>query len=126
MISLTVNEIIKIHKKLILKTGGLDGGVRDIGLLESAIASANNTFGDVEQYPSIEEKAARLTFAIISNHSFVDGNKRIGILVMLMTLNLNNVKITYTQQELINLGLSVADGSFNYNEIYNWILQHKK
>ena len=124
MILLTVSEIISIHSKLIAKTGGLDG-IRDISLLESAVASANNSFDDVEQYPSIEEKGARLAFAIISNHAFIDGNKRIGILTMLMTLKLNQVNITYSQEELIELGLSVASGKLKYDEIYNWILEHK-
>ena len=82
----------------------LSFSLRTIGLLESAVASANNSFYDVEQYPSLEEKAARLAFAIVSNHAFIDGNKRIGILVMLMTLKLNNIKIFYSQQDLVNLG----------------------
>ncbi|MFI3206995.1 MAG: type II toxin-antitoxin system death-on-curing family toxin [Clostridia bacterium] len=124
MILLTINEIIQIHSKLIAKTGGLDG-VRDENLLISAVESANNSFGDVEQYPSVEEKSARLCYAITSNHAFVDGNKRIGVMTMLMTLNLNNIKISYTQLELISIGLSVADGSFKYEQIYNWILTHK-
>ena len=123
MILLTTEEIISIHSKLILKTGGLDG-IRDKGLLESAIYSANSSFDDVEQYKTIEEKSARLAYSIVNNHAFIDGNKRIGILVMLMMLKLNNIKISYTQDELINLGLSIASGSSNYDDIYNWINAH--
>lgn len=123
MMFLTIDEIIKIHGKLIAKTGG-SGGLRNRGLLESAIHSANNSFDEIEQYPSFEEKAARLAYAIIKNHAFVDGNKRIGILVMLMTLKLNNVKITYSQTELIDLGLSVASGQYGYSDIYDWIKNH--
>ena len=84
MTLLTVDEIIALQKKVIAKTGG-SYGLRDRGLLESAVYSADSAFGDVEVYPSLEEKAARLTFAITGNHAFVDGNKRIGMLVMLMT-----------------------------------------
>lgn len=124
MIMLTIEEIIEIHSKLILKTGGLDG-IRDKGLLESAVFSISNGYGDVEVYPTIEEKAARLAFSIVNNHAFWDGNKRIGILAMLMTLNLNNVLITYTQQELISLGLGTARGTINYDEILSWIINHK-
>ncbi len=124
MILLTTSEIISIHEKLILKTGG-SGGVRDITLLESAVSSASNFFEDFEQYPSIEEKAARLAFAVIGNHAFIDGNKRIGILTMLMTLSLNNVKLSYTQRELIDLGLSIASGVYKYDSIFNWIMSHK-
>jgi len=78
-----------------------------------------------EAYPTIEEKAARFMFTLTNNHAFVDGNKRIGVFSMLMTLQLNNVKLCYTQQELISLGLSVADGSKGYGEILAWIIEHK-
>jgi len=64
--------------------------------------------------------------AIIKNHPFHDGNKRIGILVLLMTLKLNHITIQYTQQELILLGLSIADGTLNYSEILDWIKIHSK
>ncbi len=124
MILLNISEILSIHSKLIMKTGGTDG-VRDIGLLESAVYSAAGAFGDEEVYSAVEEKSARLCFAIISNHAFVDGNKRIGILIMLMTLKLNKIKIAYTQKELIDLGLSVAAGSIGYDEILKWILKRK-
>ncbi|MFI3244474.1 MAG: type II toxin-antitoxin system death-on-curing family toxin [Akkermansia sp.] len=125
MILLSTEEIIRVHSKLINKTGGLDG-LRDKGLLESAIASASNSFGDYEQYPTIEEKAARLAFAIVANHAFLDGNKRIGILVMLLSLRINQINLIYTQQELIHLGLALADGSADYKTTYEWILCHRQ
>ncbi len=124
MILLTVSEITSLHSLLISKTGGLDG-LRDLGLLESAVFSAVASFDNIERYPTIEEKSARLAFSLVNNHAFVDGNKRIGILVMLTTLKLNNIHITYTQAELIALGLSIADGSANYEHIHNWIISHK-
>ena len=95
MILLTVDEIIELHTKLIAKTGGSDG-LRDIGLLESAVYSAQSSFGDEELYPTVSQKAARLMFALVSNHAFVDGNKRIGVFVMLTTLRLNGITLHYT------------------------------
>ncbi len=86
-----------LHGKLLKATGGLPG-LRDRGLLESAVFGVDASFEDVEQYPTVEEKAARLAYALIANHTFVDGNKRISILAMLMTLQLNDV---YIQRELI-------------------------
>lgn len=124
MIFLTVEEVIALHDKLIERTGG-SHGLRDQGLLESAIYSAASGFADDEAYPTIEEKAARLMFSLTRNHAFVDGNKRIGVFTMLMTLQLNNVKLNYTQAELISLGLSVADGKTEYFEILDWIMEHK-
>ena len=124
MILLTVEEITALHEKLIDRTGG-SHGIREQSLLESAVYSAVSSFGDNEAYPSVEEKAARLMFALTNNHAFVDGNKRIGVLVMLVTLQLNNVKISYTQSELIHLGLSVADGKTDYEKILSWIKEHE-
>lgn len=124
MIFLTVEEIINLHKKLIQTTGGIDG-LRDRGLLESAIYGVFSSYDDIERYKSIEEKAARYAFGLVKNHAFIDGNKRIGVLSMLMILGLNEIRIDYTQQELIDLGLSIADGSMDYDDILNWIMQHK-
>lgn len=64
-------------------------------------------------------------FSLTSNHAFVDGNKRIGVFTMLMTLQLNNAKIKYTQAELISLGLSVADSKTDYDKILSWIKEHE-
>ena len=124
MITLTVSEILRLHQKLLDATGGLSG-TRDLGLLESAVYSANQVFGEEEAYPTVEQRAARLAYAITQNHPFVDGNKRIGMLVMLMTLRLDHVQIQYTQAELIQLGLSVADNSYRYEDILAWITNHK-
>lgn len=124
MILLTVEEVIALHDKLIERTGGSQG-LRDQSLLESAVYSTMSAFGDSEAYPTVEEKAARLMFSLTNNHAFVDGNKRIGVFTMLMTLQLNNIKINYTQAELISLGLSVADGKTEYVEILDWIMEHK-
>lgn len=124
MILLTVDEISLLHEKLLAATGGTPG-LRDRGLLESAVFGVNAGFEDVEQYPTVEEKAARLAYALVENHAFVDGNKRIGMLAMLMTLALNEVALHYTQAELIELGLGVANGSIKYGGILDWIKQHE-
>lgn len=124
MMLLTIDEIVRIHQKIIKATGG-SPELRDKGLLESAIYSTEASFDDIEIYPSAEEKAARLSYAIINNHSFVDGNKRIGIVVMLITLQLNNVNIQYSQKELIYLGVQIASGDINYNQIFQWIKEHR-
>ncbi len=124
MILLTVEEIIELHDKLIHRTGG-SHGIRDLSLLESAVYSAVSGFEGSEAYPSVEEKAARFMYALTNNHAFVDGNKRIGVFTMLMTLQLNNINLRYKQPELISLGLSVADGSKDYDGILTWIIEHK-
>ena len=123
MIVLTVDEIVLLHEKLLTATGGASG-LRDRGLLESAVFAMNAGFEEIEQYPTVEEKAARLAYALTQNHAFVDGNKRVGMLAMLTTLALNEVEIYYTQAELIELGLGVASGLIQYDGILDWIRQH--
>ena len=124
MIILTVDEVIALQKKLVEKTGG-SHGLLNRDLLESAIFSAQSSFGEDEAYPTVEEKAARLMFALTNNHSFVDGNKRIGVMVMLMTLHLNGISLYYTQDELIELGLSVASGKCDYDDVLTFVFMHK-
>ena len=124
MILLTVDEIIGIHEKLVEASCG-SSGLRDKGLLEWAVYSAEASFDDVEMYPTVEEKAARLAYSLINNHAFVDGNKRIGVFVMLMTLKLNHVKLTYTQAELSGLGLDAASGKADYEDVLTWIREHR-
>ena len=94
MINLTVDEIQLLHKKLIKATGGLSG-IRDLGLLESAVYGAMQSFGDEEAYPEPEQRASRLAFAITQNHPFLDGNKRTGMMAMLMTLMAQRVIMKY-------------------------------
>ena len=125
MILLTVEEIISLHNKIVEMTGG-SFGIRDRSLLESAVYNAVSSYADIEAYPTIEEKSARLMFALTNNHAFVDGNKRIGVMVMLMTLGLNNIELEYSKQDLVDLGLLVAAGEKEYEYILDWIKNHKK
>lgn len=124
MIKFSKEKVLLLHQLMAEATGG-DVGVRDEALLESAIENIYATFDGIELYPSKEEKAARLGFSLISNHAFVDGNKRIGIYVMLSFLELNGIRIWASNEDVVNLGLSVADGSAGYNDILKWIQTHK-
>jgi death-on-curing protein len=101
MKKLTVSQIIDIHKDIIEETGG-STGIRDFGLLESAAYEPFQTFDGEPLYPSIQQKAARLAYALAKNHPFVDGNKRIGIHAMLVFLQINGIELVYTQKELVH------------------------
>ena len=120
---LSKRQVVMLHEQLICETGG-STGIRDDGLLESALEAPFQEFGGVSVYPSVQQKAARLGFGLIKNHPFVDGNKRTGMLVMLLTLRLNGRTLRYTQAELVDLGLGTADGSLGYEEIRAWIISH--
>ena len=125
MIKFSKEKVLLLHKILAEATGG-SSGVRDEALLDSALESAYAGFGDKEFYPSKEEKGARLGYALISNHAFVDGNKRIGIYVMLSFLEMNGVPIQCSDEELVRIGLSVADGSMGYHDLLQWVLDHRR
>lgn len=124
MITLDVEQVIPLHDLLIKRTGGKDG-LRDIGILESAIYHAYATFEGKDLYPAIEEKTARQMFSLITNHAFVDGNKRIGAFVMLVLLEMNGIQIEYTQKELVDLALGTAKGKIGAGQVYQWIEAHK-
>lgn len=123
MIRLTKEQVIFVHSQLITTTGGTDG-IRDDGLLESALNAPFQTFDGKDVYPSIMLKAARLGYSLISNHPFADGNKRIGVHVMLVFLALNGIELSYTQAELIELGLGVAAGRISSEQTLNWLKSH--
>ena len=118
-------EKVLLLQQLVIESSGGSAEIRDFGLLDSAIESAYQTFGGEELYPTKEEKGARLGFNLVSNHAFVDGNKRIGLLVMLSFLAINGVNIKYTDEELIHIGLSLADGKMSYEQLLCWITNHK-
>lgn len=120
------SEKVKLLHQLMAEATGGSVGVRDEGLLDSALESAFATFGGTELYPSKEEKSAKICYSLVANHAFVDGNKRIGVYVMLSFLELNGIKIEATDADIIKLGLSVADGSMKYEEILDWINSHKR
>lgn len=124
MIKFSKEKILLLHQLLAEATGG-GVGVRDEGLLDSAIEAAYAGYGDQEFYPTKEEKGARLGYALISNHAFLDGNKRIGIYVMLSFLEMNGIRVDCTDAELVRIGLSVADGSMSYEELHQWVLEHR-
>ena len=124
MIKLSKEKVLLLHQLIAEETGG-SAGIRDVGLLESALNNAYATFGGEEFYKTKEEKAASLGFSLISNHAFVDGNKRIGLLVMISFLHINGIKIKCTDDELIELGLGLADGKIDYKQLLNWINAHK-
>lgn len=125
MIRIGKEKVLLLHQLMAEATGG-EVGIRDEALLESALENVYATFDGIELYPSKEEKAARLGFSLISNHAFIDGNKRIGIYIMLSFLELNGIRIEATNDEVYSLGMKVADGSADYEYILSWIKSREK
>ena len=123
MIKFSKEKVLLLHKFIAEETGG-SVGVRDEALLESALEAAFAGFGGQEFYPTKEEKGARLGYTLISNHAFVDGNKRIGMYVMLTFLEVNGIHMECTNEEVATVGLSVAGGTMNYEDLLKWVREH--
>lgn len=124
MKKLTKEQILMLHNELIRETGG-SGGLRDEGLLGSALNAPFQGFGDVDSFPSLQQKGARLGYGLICNHAFVDGNKRIGAHAMLLFLSLNGIELEYTQNELSDMILDVAAGNLRFEDMVKWIIKHQ-
>ena len=124
MIKISKEQILILHSQLISETGGLDG-IRDDGLLESALNAPFQSFNGTDAFPSIPQKAARLGFGLVKNHPFIDGNKRIGAHAMPVFLALNKIELEYTQQELSDIILKVASGENEFNDLLKWIIKHR-
>ncbi|WP_297421779.1 type II toxin-antitoxin system death-on-curing family toxin [Clostridium sp.] len=118
---LSKEQMMYLHSMAIKKTGGLNG-IRDEGLLDSALNAPFQSFAGEELYPSIQSKAARLGFSIIKNHPFLDGNKRIGILAMMVFLDINGIELVCSDEDIIDIGLGVASGKYDSEYIKEWII----
>lgn len=124
MKTLSKRQILMLHQQLVAQTGGSDG-IRDEGLLDSALSAPFQGFDGTDLYPSLQQKAARLCFGLVKNHPFVDGNKRIGAHTMLVFLALNGVELSYTQEELSDMILQVAASEKDYSDLLEWLVCHQ-
>ena len=124
MKTLSKRQILMLHQQLVEQTGGSDG-IRDDGLLDSALSAPFQSFDNTDVYPSLQQKAARLCFGLVKNHPFVDGNKLIGAHAMLVFLAVNGVELTYTQTELSDIILQVAASEKEYPDLLDWLIRHQ-
>ena len=123
MIRCTKEQLLSIYGMLIKRTGG-STGVLNESLIDSALNNIWQTFDGLELYPTLVEKAARLGYSLVRNHSFSDGNKRIGILTMLTFLSVNGIEITWTDTEIVETGLALASGLMDYEALLAWLREH--
>lgn len=118
-----INDILSLHQKSIQRYGG-SMGVRDMGLLESAINRPFQTFANNDLYPSAIEKAAALGESLIINHPFVDGNKRIGALAMYAFLMEHQLKIISSNNDFYEFVIAISTGSLPFDGIVDWLKSH--
>ena len=120
---LSLAEVLKLHDLIIAESGGSDG-LRDLGMLESALGQPRQTFGGKDLYPSLPAKAAALGFSLIMNHPFIDGNKRIGHAAAEAVLMLNGFELTAEVDEAEAEILAVAAGQRTREAFQEWIERH--
>lgn len=124
MIRLNQEIVMRLHERITAQTGG-DPSLRDVALLDSALEAAFQTFDGQELYPTREEKGARIAYSLIANHAFVDGNKRIGMYVLLVFLQVNGVPLQPSVEEVVRVGLAVAAGEMGYDALLAWVMANR-
>jgi len=123
MIFLTPEQVLFIHARLVAETGG-EHGLRDLGLLESALARPQASFDGKDLYPGLAAKAAALLESLVNNHPFVDGNKRTGITAAGLFLRINGRRLTASNQDLEHFTLQVAQGALDFPAIVGWLQRY--
>lgn len=119
MIEFLLVQALKRHEKL-----NAPKGIRDIGLIESAINAPFQTFGGQDLYPTIFDKATQLFYGLTKNHGFVDGNKRVALHVTEIFLRVNNFMFNCSQDELVEVSLQIAASRISVDELKFWLLRH--
>lgn len=120
MVYLSLPEIIQLHVMILQQSGGA-AGTRDFGALESALAQPGMTFGGVELYPTLPEKAAALCFSLVRNHPFVDGNKRTGHAAMEVFLDINGWELNASVDDAEQTIVALASGHLSREDFLQWV-----
>jgi death-on-curing protein len=122
---LTLAEMLELHRLVIEQSGG-SKGVRDLGALQSAVAQPRMTFGGDDLYPSLAAKATALCFSLVSNHPFVDGNKRVGHAALETFLVLNGFELNAGLEETERTIIAVAAGTLDREQLLTWVRDRMK
>ena len=120
MIAFLLNDIMEFHAEL-ESNSVISEGIRDLGLIESAVNMPFQTFDGLNLYPTVEERAAHLFFGLVKNHGFIDGNKRVAVHAMLIYLAINYIVFDYSAQEIEELVVGVASGDVEVEDVISWI-----
>lgn len=121
----SLDVVLAIHDDMIDRYGG-SHGIRDLGLIQSAIARPQSSFGGEDLYPYIFDKAAALFHSLIFNHAFVDGNKRTTIVSTARFLSMNGYELEVSEKEFVAFPLQVENKHLSIEEISNWLQKHSK
>jgi death-on-curing protein len=119
LVDFLLKNILRFHEQL-----NAAAGIRDFGLIESAVNAPFQTFGGQSLYPSIFDKAARLGFGLTKNHGFIDGNKRVAAHALNVFLRINSFKLVATDDDFFNVTIGVAAGEISAEQLKSWLISH--
>jgi death-on-curing protein len=122
---LTLSEVLVLHARLIQLTGG-SRGVRDVGLLDAALARPQATFGGDDLYPDLWTKGAALVHSLVHNHPFVDGNKRTALAAAAIFLELNGYRLVSSNVEAVDFIRGVIADQMELEELAAWLRTHSR
>jgi death-on-curing protein len=120
---LAIDEVLKLHERIIAQSGG-SRGIRDHGAIEASIAQPQQTFEGRELYPSLTAKAAALGYFLVRNHPFIDGNKRVGHAALEVVLVLNGLELAASIDEQEQVILTIAVGNLSREDFTRWVEAH--
>ncbi|HYK08173.1 MAG TPA: type II toxin-antitoxin system death-on-curing family toxin [Candidatus Eisenbacteria bacterium] len=123
VIYISLEDLLIIHTDQIERYGG-SHGIRDLGLVESALFRPQSSFGGEDLYPDFFDKAAVLVHSLLLNHAFVDGNKRTAMTTLLSFLEFNNLHLKVSQEELINAAQFIENKEWDTKAIASWLKNH--
>ncbi|WPX08174.1 type II toxin-antitoxin system death-on-curing family toxin [Anaerocellum danielii] len=123
MRTIPYEKVLDIYKRLVIESGG-SYGIRDEGLLRASLESAFQTFDGVELYPTVFDKIAAVCYNIIKNHPLIDGNKRLGITLMAVLCDINDMQLECSDEELVELGVGIAEGKYDREQVKSWTIEH--
>ena len=116
----SLTEVLLLHARIVQLVGGAEG-VRDFGLLESAVARPRATFSGTDLYPALWDRAAALMESLVQNHPFVDGNKRTGLVAIGVFLERNSYRLIANNDQVFEFTMSVARGDTRHQDIARWL-----
>jgi death-on-curing protein len=123
---LRAQDILAIHELVLAEGGGGAPGVRDLGLLESALGRMDAGFGGESFYPGLLDKAAAMLEALIQNHPFIDGNKRTALVAAATLLEYNGLELTYSPEDAVALTVGIAQHEVGLREVVAWLRGHAR
>ena len=118
-------QVIYLYEQIIRVSGG-SLGLRDEGMLESAVYRPQASFGGQDLYPDLFSKAAAMGHSIIGNHPFVDGNKRVGFEAMRLMLRLNGYDVRTSEESKYEFVVKIAEGRLTEQAIADWLKRHSR